>query len=147
MSERTTTSATLGRIRKAIVAGASAGFGACVALVLPLNGGRGMLDDGKIDATEAGTLIGTFFTVGVPIGYATWQIPNKPQQHADEDAATAAARTQVSNLALPQPSAAEIAASSIDAPTDADLPAPGASAAGVPVVSDAEDDEPRHRAG
>lgn len=141
MAEKNTTAASLGRIRKAIVAGVTAGVGAIATMILPLNGGRSILEDG-LTAAEAGTLAGTFVTAGVTAGYLAWQVPNKPPQHASEDAAVLAAQTEISNLAIAEPSEGEIGAVSFDAPTDEGLPAPGESAAGLP-----DDDEPaRHRA-
>lgn len=141
MAETNTTRDALGRIRKAIVAGASAGASAAVALLLPLNGGQGMLTDGKIDAAEAGTLAGAFFTAGVTAGYLAWQTPNNAAKHASPDVATIAAEREVQNLALPEPDDAALTLVSNDAPTDAGLPAPGRSAAGLP-----SDVEPKHRA-
>jgi len=136
MAEQNTTAYQLGRIRKAIVAGAAAGAAAVWALVAPpFTGGTsvtGILADGKIDANEVGTCIGTFFVVGVPAGYLAWQTPNKPARHESPDVATAAAQVEVQNLALPEITAADVELVSEDAPTDAFLPDPGESAAGVP---------------
>lgn len=147
MAESTSTAYLLGRIRKAIVAGASAGVAAAFALILPLNGGSGMLDDGKVDATEAGTLVGAFFTAAVPAGFLAWRIPNALAKHDSTDAAVAAAVREVQNVGLPTITAADVAAVSTDAPTDAALPAPGDSAAGTGMgAAPKPSSGPEHRA-
>lgn len=148
MAEQKSFAQEFGRIRKAVVAGAAAGAAAAWALVAPpFTGGTqvtGILADGKIDAQEVGTVVGTFFTVGIPAGYLTWLTANKPERHASEDAATAAAQQEVANLALVDvPSVPLIDVPASGAPTDADLPAPGASAAGLPST---EEGRGRHEA-
>jgi hypothetical protein len=141
MAEPNSTSYQIGRIRKAIVAGAAAGAAAVWALVAPpFTGGTevtGILADGKIDAQEVGTVLGTFFTVGVPAGYLAWLTPNKAERHASPDVATMAAEREVANLALPATEdALAYSDPTLGAPTDAELPAPGASAAGLPSTDD-----------
>jgi hypothetical protein len=80
---------------KAIVAGAGSGIGAAWALLAPIGGTQGMLADGKIDANEVGTLVGTFFIVGVPVALATWAKSNKPAKQERPTPETAAALAAV----------------------------------------------------
>lgn len=55
------------RIRKALAAGFGAGIGAGITAVIQA---------GKVDAESIGQGLGALIVVGVPVGWATWRIPN-----------------------------------------------------------------------
>lgn len=57
----------LRRIRKALAAGFGAGIGAGLTAVISA---------GKVDAESVGQGLGALLVVGVPVGWATWRIPN-----------------------------------------------------------------------
>jgi hypothetical protein len=58
----------LARIRKAVVAGLGAGVGAGVTVLVTA---------GKMDADTIGQALGALLVAGVPVGWATWRVPNK----------------------------------------------------------------------
>lgn len=68
-----------GRIRKALSAGFGAGLGAAITALLVA---------GKVDSQSVGQALGALIIAGVPVGWATWRIPNdkkKDQSPTDVD--------------------------------------------------------------
>jgi uncharacterized membrane protein YjjB (DUF3815 family) len=58
----------LARIRKALIAGLGAGLGAGVTVILKANF--------HFDSVTLSQALGAAIAVGVPVAWATWQVPN-----------------------------------------------------------------------